>query len=56
MEAIYARKNSPNAISDQANYLKLYGASLDKLISSGYLLASDREEMLKVAALRYANP
>jgi len=41
---------------DQANYLKLYGASLDKLISSGYLLASDREEMLKVAALRYANP
>jgi hypothetical protein len=41
---------------DQANYLKLYGAALDKLISGGYLLASDREEMLKNAAFRYANP
>lgn len=41
---------------DQANYVKLYRASLDELISAGYLLASDRDEMLKIAAERYANP
>jgi hypothetical protein len=39
----------------QANYVKLYGASLDKLIAAGYLLASDREDMLKEAAARYAH-
>ena len=37
----------------QSNYLKLYAASLDKLIAEGYLLASDRAEMLKTAALLY---
>ena len=36
------------------NYLKLYAASLDRLIAQGYLLPSDREEMLKTAALLYA--
>jgi hypothetical protein len=41
---------------DQAGYVKAYRASLDELIAAGYLLASDREEMLKTAALRYANP
>lgn len=41
---------------DQENYVKLYRASLGQLISAGYLLASDRDEMLKVAATRYANP
>lgn len=40
----------------QANYAKLYGTTLDKLIAGGYLLVSDREDMLKVAAARYANP
>jgi hypothetical protein len=38
----------------QANYVKLYAESLDKLISQGYVLASDREEMLKTAAALYA--
>ena len=52
----FTREELAQRYHDQANYLKLYGASLDRLISSGYLLASDREEMLKVAALRYANP
>jgi hypothetical protein len=37
----------------QANYLKLYAESLDKLIAGGFLLASDREEMLKTAAALY---
>jgi len=37
----------------EANYLKLYGASVDKLISAGYLLSSDRDEMLKTAAALY---
>jgi hypothetical protein len=37
----------------EANYLKLYGASLDRLIARGYLLASDREEMLKTASALY---
>ena len=35
------------------NYLKLYAESLDKLIAQGYVLASDREEMLKTAAALY---
>ena len=38
----------------QANYVKLYAESLDRLIARGYVLASDREEMLKVAAALYA--
>jgi len=33
----------------QENYLKLYGASLDKLTAQGYLLGADREGMLKTA-------
>jgi hypothetical protein len=37
----------------EANYLKLFAASLDKLIARGYLLAADREEMLKTAAALY---
>jgi hypothetical protein len=38
----------------QTNYLKLYAASLDKLIAEGNLLVSDREQMLKTAALLYS--
>ena len=38
----------------QANYVKLYAESLDSLIARGYVLASDREEMLKIAAALYA--
>jgi hypothetical protein len=34
----------------EANYLKLYAQSLDQLIAKGFLLASDREELLKTAA------
>jgi len=37
----------------QENYVKLYGESLDRLIAQGYVLASDREEMLKIAAALY---
>jgi hypothetical protein len=37
----------------EANYVKLYAASVDKLIAAGYLLASDREELLKIAAALY---
>lgn len=37
----------------EANYLKLYAESLDKLIAQGYVLASDRTEMLKTAAALY---
>jgi hypothetical protein len=37
----------------EGNYLKLYAQSLDQLIAKGYLLASDREEMLKTAAALY---
>jgi hypothetical protein len=37
----------------EANYLKLYAESLDKLIAQGYVLASDRAEMLKTAAALY---
>jgi len=39
---------------NQSNYLKLYAASLDKLIAGGFVLASDRAAMLKTAALLYA--
>jgi hypothetical protein len=38
----------------QSNYVKLYAESLDRLIARGYVLASDREEMLKIAAALYA--
>ena len=37
----------------EANYVKLYAESLDKLIAKGYVLASDRAEMLKTAAALY---
>jgi len=37
----------------EAHYLKLYGESLDQLIAAGYLLPSDREEMLKTASALY---
>jgi hypothetical protein len=37
----------------EANYLKLYAESLDQLIARGYVLASDRAEMLKTAAALY---
>jgi hypothetical protein len=39
---------------DSSNYLRLYAASLDKLIAGGYLLASDRAGMLQTAASLYA--
>lgn len=39
---------------DQSNYLGLYAKSLDKLIAEGYLLASDRAQMLKTAAALYS--
>jgi hypothetical protein len=39
---------------DQSNYLNLYAESLDKLIAQGYLLASDRGQMLTTAASFYA--
>ncbi|HXP79007.1 MAG TPA: alpha/beta hydrolase domain-containing protein [Verrucomicrobiae bacterium] len=38
----------------QANYVKLYAEALDRLIARGFVLASDREEMLKIAAALYA--
>ena len=34
----------------EANYLKVYAQSLDKLFAAGYLLPADRQEMLKTAA------
>ena len=37
----------------EAGYVKLYAGSLDTLISQGYVLASDREEMLKIAGGRF---
>src|SRR5580704_8259926 len=37
----------------EANYLKLYAESLDKLIAGGFLLSSDRAEMLMTAAALY---
>ena len=39
---------------NEANYVKLYAESLDRLIGRGFVLASDREEMLKIAAELYA--
>ena len=37
----------------EANYLKLYGQSVDRQIATGFLLASDREELLKIASELY---
>lgn len=37
----------------EANYLKIYGESVDRQIAAGFLLASDREAMLKIGAKMY---
>jgi hypothetical protein len=37
----------------EANYVKLYAQTVDRQIAAGYLLASDREEMLKIASAMY---
>lgn len=37
----------------EEGYLKLYAASLDRLIAQGYVLTSDRDAMLKTAAALY---
>jgi hypothetical protein len=34
----------------EANYVKLYAESVDRLIAAGFLLREDRDEMLKIAA------
>lgn len=39
---------------DQTRYLELYGKAADRLIAAGYLLASERDNMLSQAAARYA--
>ena len=39
---------------DETQYLKLYAEATDRLISSGYLLASERKSMLSQAAADYA--
>ena len=38
---------------NESNYLKLYAQSLDRLIDDGYLLSSDRADLLKTAAALY---
>lgn len=37
----------------EANYVKLYAESVDRLIGRGFLLREDRDEMLKIAAELY---
>jgi hypothetical protein len=37
----------------EANYLKIYGESVDRQIAAGFLLASDRDAMLRTAAALY---
>ena len=37
----------------ETNYLKLYAESVDRQIAAGFLLASDRDEMLKIASQLY---
>lgn len=37
----------------ETDYVKLYAKSLDRLIARGFVLASDREELLKIAAALY---
>ena len=37
----------------EANYVKLYAESVDRLINAGFLLREDRDEMLKIAAALY---
>jgi hypothetical protein len=41
---------------DQAHYVDRYRGAVDEMIAKGYLLAFDREGLLKTAAFRYANP
>ena len=50
----FSAEELANRYGSQANYVKLYAESLDRLIAQGYVLASDREELLKIAAALYA--
>jgi alpha/beta hydrolase family protein len=51
------RQFSPEELTarygSEANYVKLYAESVDKLVAAGYLLASDRDELLKIATALY---
>jgi hypothetical protein len=49
----FSEEDLAKRYGSETNYLKLYAESLDKLIAQGYLLASDRAEMLKTAAALY---
>ncbi len=49
----FSREELTKRYGSEANYLKLYAQSIDKLIARGFVLASDREEMLKIAAALY---
>ncbi len=49
----FSAEELAKSYGSEENYIKLYAESLDKLIAQGYLLASDREEMLKTAAALY---
>jgi len=40
----------------QTKYVSVYGDSLDRLIAGGYLLPSEKEGLLTLAAARYQNP
>jgi hypothetical protein len=50
----FSQEELAKRYGSQANYVKLYAESLDKLIAQGFVLVSDREEMLKIAAALYA--
>jgi len=49
----FSQEELTKRYGSEANYLKLYAESLDRLIAKRFLLASDREEMLKTAAALY---
>jgi Alpha/beta hydrolase domain len=49
----FSQEELAKRYGSEANYVKLYAESLDKLIAKGYVLASDRQELLKTAAALY---
>jgi hypothetical protein len=49
----FSEQELTSRYGSEANYLKLYAQLLDRLIAEGYLLAEDRQGMLKTAAALY---
>ena len=52
----YTQAQLAQRYQSESNYLSLYGADLQKLVSAGYVLPGDVSGMLTIAGGLYTNP